>query len=361
MKVAIVYGTRPELLKLVPLIMQMKGDPSIELIIINTGQHKEMVDEIEKLFSIVPDFRLNAMTINQSLGELHQRIFAAIEPLLQKLRPEIVLVQGDTSTVATVGMACFYNKISVGHVEAGLRSYNLNEPYPEEFNRRLLSIFADYNFAPTYAAAQNLIREGIDQAKVFVTGNTIVDLIHSIGNRIPPLGIESRLMILVTAHRRENHGVGIDEICKAIKQLSKDFPEVSFVWPIHPNPSVKGKVTAELAMMKNVHLLPPVDYLQMSSLLKHCAIVWTDSGGIQEEAPSYKKPVLILRNLTERPEVVQAGFGQIVGANAESIVELTKKLLSDSNFYSSMVSGANPFGNGDASERIHQILLSKSA
>src|SRR5579872_1600212 len=242
MHVAIVYGTRPEIIKLIPLILEIKAHPGLRLSIVNTGQHKEMVRELEQLFDVVPDFSLDTMQHDQTLTDILRNVAGKIEPVLKELRPDIVLVQGDTSTVATVGTVCFYNRIPVGHVEAGLRSYTLEEPFPEEFNRRVISIMAHLTFAPTAQAADNLLREGIPADKIFVTGNTIVDMVGLARQRVPAGTNGTTRKILVTAHRRENHGEGIYNICAAIKQVSRKFPDLQFTWPVHPNPNVKDAV-----------------------------------------------------------------------------------------------------------------------
>ena len=356
MKIAIVYGTRPELIKLIPLILLMKGDPRIDVVIINTGQHKEMVDDLEALFGVQPHHKLEIMSHNQSLTEINQRITQKIEPVLKSVMPSLVLVQGDTSTVTTVGMYCFYNRIAVGHVEAGLRSHNLDEPFPEEFNRRVISIFARYNFAPTQLAADNLRSEGISPSRVFITGNTIVDMVGIVKEKIPAVSNGST-NILITAHRRENHGIGIKNICDSVKAVIEAFPDVRFTWPVHPNPNVQQVVMAELSGIPNVKLTPPMNYMDLSSALASTHLIWTDSGGIQEESPSYKKPVLILRNVTERPEIINSGFGKLVGTDPDAIISSTKEILTNEKLYKRMISGANPFGDGHASEKIRDIIL----
>ena len=292
----------------------------IDLKIINIGQHKEMVSEVEELFTIVPHYSLDVMQHDQTLTDILQNVSVKVEPILKEIRPDIVLLQGDTSSAATVGTICFYNKIPVGHVEAGLRSGNLAEPFPEEFNRRVISIVAHLNFAPTQLAADNLLREGIPAQRVVVTGNTIVDMVELVRGGIHADKNGESRKILITAHRRENHGTGIYDICAAVKKIAMEFPDVYFTWPVHPNPSVKDMVYKELSGLKNVILKSPLNYLELIKELDESYIVWSDSGGIQEECPSFKKPLLILRNVTERPEVVTSGFGELVGTDAERIV-----------------------------------------
>lgn len=359
MNIAVIYGTRPEIIKLVPLIMKLRQQPSVKLTLINTGQHREMVSEVEKLFHLKADFSLNVMQHDQSLTTILLNVAEKIEPVLKSLKPKVVLLQGDTTTVATVGTVCFYNKIPVGHVEAGLRSYNLAEPFPEEFNRRTISIMAEFNFAPTKLSADNLIKEGIHKDKVFITGNTIVDMVQLVRRKVKSQGLAKRKKILITAHRRENHGGGLLNICSAVARVIERFPEIEFKWPVHPNPNVKETVYAELGKSKNVFLVPPLDYFSLVKELEESYLVWSDSGGIQEECPSFKKPLLILRNVTERPEVVSSGFGILVGTNADAIVENTTRLLNSKKAYFDMIQGQNPFGDGKASDAIVEILMKK--
>lgn len=357
MIVVIVYGTRPEILKLVPLILKMKEHEGIDLKIINIGQHKELVSEAQELFNIIPHYSLDVMQHDQTLTDILQHVAVKVEPILKEIRPDIVLLQGDTSSAATVSTICFYNKIRVGHIEAGLRSYNLAEPFPEEFNRRLISIVAHLNFAPTQLAADNLLREGIPSRRVVVTGNTIVDMVELVRGGINSDKKGDGRKILITAHRRENHGKGIYDICEAVKKITTEFPDVYFTWPVHPNPSVKDMVYKELSGLKNVILKFPLNYLELIKELDESYIVWSDSGGIQEECPSFKKPLLILRNVTERPEVVTSGFGELVGTDTERIVERTSQLLQNKESYRLMINGKNPFGDGTASEQIIKALL----
>lgn len=359
MKITIVYGTRPEILKLIPVIRYMKTQDAIELIIINAGQHKNMVSDIEKQFNINPDFILHTMEKSQSLVQLQIKISELAEPLLLKIKPDLVLIQGDTATVATVGMICFYNKIAVAHVEAGLRSFNLDEPFPEEFNRRIISLFSTFNFAPTKLSANYLQREGIAKEKIFITGNTIVDMINIVKDVLPDIKIHGKKNILITAHRRENHEKGILNVCKAVKEILKDFSDITFTWPVHMNPNVTNVVYKELSHCNRVRLCDPLDYLALSALIKSSYLIWTDSGGIQEEAPSYKKPVLILRNVTERPEVIDAGFGKLIGTDTNTIIKETKRLLLNTSEYEKMTEGENPFGDGDAARKITHIILDK--
>jgi len=355
MRIFIVYGTRPELIKVAPLILKLQEIPSVALTIVSTGQHKEMLTSLEKLFGITPDVSLAIMTTNQTVNSVVSKVIAKVDELIIDRQPELVFVQGDTATVLGTAMACFYSKIKVAHIEAGLRSFDLEHPFPEEFNRKVVSIFADYNFAPTALSASNLLKEGVSEDKVFVTGNTVIDALKILSQKVVAKSQPKRT-ILVTAHRRENHGSGMLAICEAIKTLLSERSDLSFVWPLHPNPNVKEFVERQMAGVEGITFTPPMDYLSLIEIMKSSYLIWTDSGGIQEEAPSFKKPVIILREVTERPEVVTAGFGELTGTNTSLILESTRKLLDDELYYQSRVSGKNPFGDGDACEQIIEIL-----
>jgi UDP-N-acetylglucosamine 2-epimerase (non-hydrolysing) len=355
MRIAVAYGTRPEAIKLAPVILELKKR-NVELSIISTGQHKELLEEVEEIFHFQPDHKLEIMKENQSLNEIITNILHTIDPLLKKLNPDLVLVQGDTSTVMAISLACFNLNIRVAHLEAGLRSNNLKEPFPEELNRRIVSLAADLHFAPTKKAKDNLISEGISPEKVFTTGNTIVDAVYLIAkNREAELDSTDK-KILVTAHRRENHGEGIQEICLAVNTLAKENPNYHFYWPVHPNPNVKKVVEQELSNRTNINLLPPLSYDKLILLQQDSHLIWTDSGGIQEEAAALRKPVLILRNLTERPEVVESGFGVITGTNHQTIISETKKILGNAALYKKMTSGINPFGDGQSAKIICDLI-----
>jgi UDP-N-acetylglucosamine 2-epimerase (non-hydrolysing) len=358
MRIFVVYGTRPELIKVAPLILKLQQIPTVDLTVVSTGQHKEMLLSLEQLFGIRPAISLAVMTADQTVNSVVSKVIAKMDELLVEYKPELVFVQGDTATVLGTAMACFYAKIKVAHIEAGLRSFDLEHPFPEEFNRKVVSLFADYNFAPTDLSASNLLKEGVPSDKVFVTGNTVIDALKILAEKVEAK-IMSKRTILVTAHRRENHGNGMVAICAAIKKLLSERSDVMFVWPLHPNPNVKDVVQREMAGVEGITFTPPMDYLSLIEMMKSAYLIWTDSGGIQEEAPSFRKPVLILRDVTERPEVVSAGFGELTGANTNRIVSSTLKLLDDESFYESRVSGENPFGNGDACEQIVDILKLK--
>lgn len=355
MKISIVYGTRPELIKLAPLIIALKKEKWVELTIINTGQHKEMLVSLEKLFQVYPDISLNVMTDNQNVSQVVSKVIAQMDRLIDKNKPDLVFVQGDTATVLATAIACFYSKVKIAHVEAGLRSFDLQHPFPEEFNRRTVSLFADYNFAPTQTSANNLLKEGVNKNKILVTGNTVIDSLQIIKRKLKPRKNDKKT-ILVTAHRRENHKKGIENICSAIIELLQQNNKVEFIWPIHPNPNVKEIVEKRLSNVPGVTLCAPMDYLELLDTISNSFLIWTDSGGIQEEVPSFGKPVLILREVTERPEVVSSGFGLLVGTSKSKIVSSTIELLTNSEKYTKMISGKNPFGDGNASKRIIEHL-----
>lgn len=359
-KIVVAYGTRPEIIKLAPVIIELKKRKNVNLYVVNSGQHKEMVDDLEIFFGIRSDYKFEVMTPNQSLNSVLSKIVTESAALFSKIKPDLVFVQGDTTTVFAIGTACFYSGIKVAHVEAGLRSKDIYNPYPEEFNRRVVSLFATYNFAPTKASANNLLREKISRKKIYVTGNTVVDALNFVllkkrkAIKIPSNAVKK---ILITAHRRENHGVGIQNVCKAVIRLLDLRSDVEFVWPVHPNPNVFNVVNKLLGNNKRVKLTTPLSYLDLVSEMHRSYLIWTDSGGIQEEAPTLKKPVLILRTVTERPEVINAGFGKLVGVNSNRIVSLTNELLDNKIVYKKMISGSNPFGNGSAAKKILDIVL----
>lgn len=355
-KFVITYGTRPELIKLVPLIYELRKLSSITTIVVNTGQHIDMLKPLENFFEITPDFELNVMQPNQTINKTLSAVLIKIEELFLQIKPDLVFIQGDTSTVLATGMACFNMGIPVAHVEAGLRSFDLTQPFPEEFNRKVVSLFAKYNFAPTELSKNNLIAEKIVEEKIFITGNTVIDTIQIIAEKMQLSKHINPNKILITAHRRENHGEGMLNICKAIKEIIKLKNDVEFIWPVHSNPNVKVVVEQELKDLKQVQLLSPLDYFDLLQHMANSKIIWTDSGGIQEESPYFKKPVLILRNVTERPEVVSSGFGVLVGTNVEKIVTETTKLFTDINYYTDLTKGKNPFGDGNAAKKIIEIV-----
>lgn len=364
-KISIVFGTRPEAIKLSPVVNEFKKNPEFALNVCVTAQHREMLDQVLDVFKIIPDIDLNIMKPNQSLSELSANAITKVDEYFRNTRPDIVVVQGDTTTTFIASLAAFYNKIDVAHIEAGLRTFNRYSPFPEELNRTLTSRLATFHFAPTEQSMRNLIKEGIDEKKIFITGNTVIDaLLNAINilkerdSEIPGLnkGIEKGKLILITGHRRENFGEGFQNICEAIADLSDKFNDVSFVYPVHLNPNVQKPVYKILGNKKNVFLIKPLDYLPFIKLMHLSKIILTDSGGIQEEAPSLGIPVLVMREFTERPEALDTGGVELVGTDKEQIVNKITKLLSDNLAYEKMKIVNNPFGDGKASERIVNIL-----
>lgn len=360
-KVLIVYGTRPEFIKLMSLIELLRAAKEIEVVVINTGQHRELVKALEEAVDIRADIYLDIMMENQSPNHVISKTITLFEEILDEHEPDLVIIQGDTTTVLSVGICCFNRKVKVGHVEAGLRSFNIDSPFPEEFNRRVVSMFASYHFAPTSLAAENLRKEGIPGEKIFMTGNTVIDALRMIDDRLEKSvqvkkEAEGKKIILVTAHRRENYGDGIHGICEAIRKLRDTYEDIEFVWPVHPNPNIKDKVYEKLAGLSRIRLIAPLSYLELVGYLKTAYLVLTDSGGIQEEVPYFKKPVIVLRNETERPEVLHAGFGVLAGTDTQRIIEEVSVLLEDEQLYKSRVQGENPFGDGKAANRIIKII-----
>lgn len=376
-RVSFIFGTRPEAIKLAPLVLAMRKHGEFEPHVCVTGQHREMLDQVLEVFGIQPDVDLNLMRPNQSLGEFTARAIAACDGYLAEYRPDLVLVQGDTTTVFCAALVSFYRRIPVGHVEAGLRTWNRWSPFPEEINRTLTARMADLHFAPTEQARQNLLQEGVPADTIFVTGNTVIDALFYAVDRVracPPNipGLPGWLMedratpvILITGHRRENFGEGFENICRAIAELADRYPEVQFVYPVHLNPNVREPVHRILAgrgahhgsvLRSNVHLIEPLSYLPFVALMDRATIVLTDSGGIQEEAPSLGKPVLVMRDTTERPEAVEMGTVRLVGTRCETIVQEVSRLLEDEDAYGAMARAVNPYGDGRASTRILAIL-----
>lgn len=355
-KLVVVYGTRPELIKVIPLIKALKKEKGIETITVSTQQHIDMLVPLENFFNIKPDYCLDVMRPNQTINTTISKVINKTEELFMKIKPDLVFIQGDTSTVLATGISCFNQKIKVAHIEAGLRSFNLEEPFPEEFNRKIVSSIARYNFAPTKISADNLKEEKLSDEKIFITGNTVIDSVRIISEKLNINRTKTNNTILVTAHRRENHGKGIIEICEAVKEICQKHPDINFVWPVHPNPNVKDIVYGNLKNIEQVKLLPPLDYFDLLQEMANAKLIWTDSGGIQEEAPFFKKPLLILRNVTERPEVVESGFGLLVGTETSLIIEKTEQILSNSELYNKMIEGQNPFGDGFAANKIIDIV-----
>ena len=369
-KVLIVFGTRPEALKMVPLIKELKKfDADFETRVCVTAQHRDMLDQVLDTFSVTTDYDLDLMSKNQTLSTLTQKILLNIEGVIESFKPNLVFVHGDTTTTFAVSLACFYNKINVAHVEAGLRTYDLYSPWPEEFNRQATSKLSLLHFAPTVLSKNNLINEKIESDKVIVTGNTIIDalfmaleILRSTPNfekqflKKHNFNFENKI-VLITGHRRENFGEGFINICNSIKILSEKFNNVNFVYPLHLNPNVKDVVQKKLHGIKNVHLIRPLEYLDFIFLMSNSYIILTDSGGIQEEAPSLNKPVLVMRNTTERPEALKFDKVKLVGTNSNKIIDEVSKLILDSNYYQKFLKNANPYGEGKAANKIVQYLI----
>ncbi len=367
-RVAVLMGTRPEAIKLAPVIAALEADERFEPLVVNTGQHRELIDQVISLFGLRIDRDLAVMQPNQTLASLTARLLTSLDEALIALDPRMVLVQGDTSTVLTGALAAFYRRVPIGHVEAGLRTGDMASPFPEEGNRRLTTPLAALHFAPTTQSQQNLLDERVEPATVFVTGNTVIDALQMERRRQedPAVGQALRAtlceqggadlfdkpMVLVTGHRRENFGSGFEQICTAIETLAERFPEHLFVYPVHLNPNVRGVVHERLGALANVRLLPPQPYSEFVALLAASRVVLTDSGGVQEEAPSLGKPVLVMRDTTERPEGVDAGTVRLVGPVAEAIVAGVTELLTDEAAYRSMAEAVNPYGDGQAAGRI---------
>ena len=362
MKILIIFGTRPEAIKMAPLVLRLRQ--SLEVKVCVTGQHREMLDQVLGLFQIVPDYDLNLMKPNQNLANLTAEVLNGVTQILQKRKFDWVLVQGDTTSTMAGAMAAFFQKVRVGHVEAGLRTYNLNSPFPEELNRQVTSKMAQLHFAPTAESKQNLLKEGFSENNISITGNTVIDaLLWVLEHSTPldlalPIDLQQSRMILVTGHRRENFGEGFQQICEALQTIALQQPEVQIVYPVHLNPNVLEPVNRILSNLPNMHLLEPLEYPQFVHLMNQSALILTDSGGVQEEAPSLGKPVLVMRDTTERPEGVQAGTVKLVGANQRTIVDETIRLLNDSEAYRKMAFAHNPYGDGTASNKIMDALMS---
>ena len=369
MKVLTVFGTRPEAIKMAPLVHALAKDPHFEAKVCVTAQHREMLDQVLKLFSIVPEYDLNIMQPGQGLTEITCRILEGLKPVLESFKPDVVLVHGDTTTTMAASLAAFYQRIPVGHVEAGLRTGDLSSPWPEEGNRTLTGHLATYHFAPTETSRQNLLRENIADNRITVTGNTVIDALFWVRDRVLsdgalhneltqryPFLANGKKMILVTGHRRESFGRGFEQICHALAEIAANNPDVQIVYPVHLNPNVSEPVKRILGHVENVILIEPQDYLPFVWLMNRAWLILTDSGGIQEEAPSLGKPVLVMRELTERPEAVSAGTVCLVGTDSQRIVNEVTRLLQDESAYQAMSRAHNPYGDGHACHRILSAL-----
>jgi UDP-N-acetylglucosamine 2-epimerase (non-hydrolysing) len=365
MKVLLIIGTRPEAIKMAPLIKRLKDNKKYEVFVCNTGQHKELLNPVLSLFKIEIDYDLETMEANQTLTGLTSKIITGLNKILIQLKPNFIFVHGDTTTSFASALAAFYQGIKIIHIEAGLRTFNKYSPFPEEMNRTLTGSLADFHFAPTMSAKENLLKQGIIN-NVFISGNTVIDALFDAVNLIDTSGkdileLKSKIdfnkkIILFTGHRRENFGDGFESIFKALTKITNERSDVLIIYPVHPNPNVQISAFDNFKNNKNVILINPLNYGAFVWLLKNCYLILTDSGGIQEEAPSLGKPVLVLRELTERPEAVEAGTVILVGSDSEKIYNLTNKLLDDQEFYSKMSDLINPYGDGKAAERIIEIL-----
>ena len=385
--ILLIFGTRPEAIKMCPLVNAFKQYPNdFKTLVCVTGQHREMLDQVLHIFDVVPDYDLNIMKVGQDLYDVTSRILLGLRDILSQVRPNIVFVHGDTTTSTAAALAAFYQQIPVAHVEAGLRTYDIYSPWPEELNRQITSRIAQYDFAPTSLSQENLLKEGVPQTKIVVTGNTVIDALHIVVNKIQQDVLlrsdlhnqliacgyntdrlkDGKKMVLITGHRRENFGEGFISMCSAIKDLATKYPEVDFIYPMHLNPNVRKpihEVFGELNSnhqpedISNLFFIEPLEYLPFVYLMEQCYLVLTDSGGIQEEAPGLGKPVLVMRNTTERPEAVTAGTVKLVGTDRALIVAETSRLLEDDAYYASMSKAVNPYGDGRACERIIKSLL----
>lgn len=372
-KACVVFGTRPEAIKMAPVVKALQQQPGVHCLVCVTGQHRQMLDQVLQLFAIVPDVDLDIMQAGQDLYDITSRVLLGMRDVLREHRPDVVLVHGDTTTCLAAGLAAFYAGIRVAHVEAGLRTGNLQAPFPEEANRSLVGRITRFHFAPTATARNNLLQENIDRKLIHVNGNTVIDALLWVREKLAqfdPVFWQQHLgapllarlqgstarMVLITGHRRENFGQGFIDLCCAIRQLAQQNPDVVFVYPVHLNPNVQAPVREHLAGISNVFLIEPLEYLPFVFMMNRCYLVLTDSGGIQEEAPSLGKPVLVMREVTERPEAVEAGTVKLVGTDSDKIVSLTQQLLDDEAFYQRMSRAHNPYGDGQAAQRIVEVL-----
>ena len=365
LKTAVIFGTRPEAIKLAPLIKRLKANPErFAPVTIVTAQHREMLDQVLDIFSIKPEYDLNIIKPRQGLAQITAHAITGLNPVLAEIQPDFVVVQGDTTTTFVGALAAFYHRVACAHVEAGLRTRNKYYPYPEEINRRLTSVLSDVHFAPTDISRQNLLEEGVQASKIFVTGNTVIDALQDILSRstkyshpvLEKVVAQKLRMVLVTSHRRENQGKPQEQICNALLELVKRFKDILVVFPVHLSPAVRDVVFPRLRQQERIVLLDPIDYLETVHFMKASHLILTDSGGIQEEAPALGKPVLVLRNDTERPEGLEAGTVKLAGVEKDNILKIASELLGDSMVYRSMAEAVNPYGDGRASERILQAM-----
>lgn len=367
MKVLSVFGTRPEAIKMAPLVKKLKETDGIESVLCVTAQHREMLDQVLELFDLVPDYDLNIMKPNQTISMITTNVLLGLDEIFEKEKPDIVLVHGDTTTTFAAALSAFYHQAGVGHVEAGLRTYDKYSPFPEEINRVLTGHIADIHFAPTERNKENLLREGIGEENIFITGNTVIDALLEVAGKpyefedetLKNLDFENKRVITVTCHRRENLGENMENIFGAIRQIGDEFDDVEIVYPVHMNPKVREIAGRILDGADNIHLIEPLQYQPFVNLQAKSYLIITDSGGMQEEAPSLGKPVLVVRKETERPEAVAAGTVKLAGVDRDTIYKMTKELLTDKAAYDKMAHAANPYGDGHACEKIIEILRNR--
>ena len=374
MKILTIFGTRPEAIKIAPLVKELEKTKEFESKVCITAQHREMLDQVLKIFDIKPDYDLNIMKPNQDLYDITSNILLGMKDVLNDFKPNLVLVHGDTTTTFATTLASFYQKIDVGHIEAGLRTGNIYSPWPEEANRKLTGVLAKYHFAPTLTAKENLLKENIKEKNIIITGNTVIDALFLALGKIKknkklqqeifkkfsfPLSVIDSKFILITGHRRENFGNGFINICESIRELAIKYPEINFIYPVHLNPNVQKPVNKILSNVSNIYLIEPLDYLPFVYLMSKSYLILTDSGGIQEEAPSLGKPVLVMRDTTERPEAVKAGTVKLVGTNKEKIIDEVSKLIEKKEEYKKMSQAYNPYGDGKSSKKIINFLKEK--
>jgi UDP-N-acetylglucosamine 2-epimerase (non-hydrolysing) len=358
-KIVCIVGTRPEAIKMAPVILALKKEPWVNVRVLATAQHRHMLDQVCQFFNITPDLDLNLMKPNQSLTMLTARLLIDLDDILLEEKPDAVLIQGDTSTAMSSALACFYHKIPIGHIEAGLRTWDIQNPFPEEANRLIISNLSFWHFAPTERAKQNLLKEGIFDEKIFLTGNTVIDALLITANTDTEINLaldKTKRLILITCHRRENFGEPFINVCSALKILAQNNPDVEFLYPVHPNPNVKDIAYKMLKKLSNIILCEPLEYSQFVAAMKKSYLIITDSGGVQEEAPALGKPVLVLREETERPEAVDMGVVKLVGCDSKTIISEVQLLLDCKQAYKNMAKGVSPYGDGKASERIVKTL-----
>ncbi|MBK1654955.1 non-hydrolyzing UDP-N-acetylglucosamine 2-epimerase [Allochromatium vinosum] len=358
-KILCVIGTRPEAIKMAPVILALQNQSWAKVRVLATAQHRQMLDQVNNFFGIEPDIDLDIMRQNQALTTLTARLLLDLDDVLEAEKPDAVLVQGDTTTVMTVALACFYHRIPIGHVEAGLRTWDMQNPFPEEANRVIAGKLARWHFAPTEKARQNLLKEGVPDKEIVVTGNTVIDALLMTAAKKLNIGVDvdpDKRLVLITSHRRENFGEPFCNICRALRTLSENNPTVQFLYPVHPNPNVKDVAYEFLSELPNFILCAPLDYAPFIAAMKQAYIIITDSGGVQEEAPALGKPVLVLRDETERPEAVDQGVVKLIGPHYKKIVEEVQRLLDDETAYRAMARGVSPYGDGQAAERIVKTL-----